>query len=341
MSTKIPNSVVRYLYSVTVKDRMLAALFVNGEGMIYDWYGNLSAYHIETPEKGQPIGSTVLALEGMFPLDQAIFTLPTVEVNAGRYADIHVLRTNEGHCVLLLDKNEEVRQQQRYQQRGNELNLLREKHTKTLQQFLGQEVADNLSKGMLTTRAWGERKNVTVLHVGVRDFTSYAEHAEPESVFETLNAYLQAMIDPVLDEKGIIDKIVGDTVTSLFGVVSADEHPTVSAVRSAMAVLNGVRELNRDRRDERQDTLEVGVGIASGLVALGILGTKSRRAFSAIGHHVNLADLLHRKARPGEIIIDNNTYERIGPHQDLFMPSRVEIEELEVPVTAFSYRVAG
>ena len=337
--TKIPNSVMRYLYSITMKDRLLACIFVDPDGTIYDWYGNLAAYDIATPEVGDPIGKRVLALEGMFPLDQAIFTLPTVEISSGKYADIHILKIAEGHCAAFLDKNEEVHKQQLYQQRGNELNLLREKHAKILQQFVGTEVAQGLSDGSLTTRAWGRRKNITVLWAGISQFAQFSESHEPAVVFETLNIYLQDIINSIIDAKGLVDSLAGQNTSALFGVVSSEEAPPVQAVRAAVDILKAIQETNNERQREGSATLDIGIGVGTGLAALGILGTKSRRTFSAIGHHVSLAHGLMTSADSGEILIDLNTYEKISMSRDLFLPRATHISGLEDTVDAYSYRL--
>ena len=200
-------------------------------------------------------------------------------------------------------------------------------------------MADGLANGSLTTRAWGRRKNITVLFAGIEDFASFGEANEPAVVFETLNVYLQAIIEPVMKAKGLVDNIAGDQVSSLFGVVTADEPPPVQAVRAAIDVLGAARDVNAERKREGSPILRVRIGIATGLAALGILGTRARRTFSAIGHHVSLARGLMCGAGADEILVDANTYEKIGIHQDLFQPREATVEGLKAPIGAFSHNL--
>jgi adenylate cyclase len=127
------------------------------------------------------------------------------------------------------------------------------------------------------------------LFADIHGFTSYSEEQPPEEVFKTLNLYLPAMIQPVLNEAGMVDKLIGDAVMGIFGVLPARESPPKHAIKAALQMSEAVNNVSKMRQTDNEITLKIGIGIASSPVALGILGSKDRRTFTAIGHHVNLA----------------------------------------------------
>jgi len=340
---ELPPPVLEYLLAATFARRSLAYVLADSEGRLTDWGGDLAAYGVMNPEKGQSIGELMVPLEGMLPPGQPMpaLLLPLVEMCPGKFADIHLFPAEDGYYVLILDKTPEVVQQQRYQQRGNELSLLREKHAKILSQYLGEEIAESLAQGIFTVKEGGERREVTVLFVDIRAFTPFSEGNAPEVIFGTLNLYLPAMIQPILDEKGLVDKIMGDAVMALFGVIPIEKPSPVHATAAALQMIEAVSTINRARAQESYPTLDIGVGIATGPVALGILGTKARRTFSAIGHHVNLAARLEDTAQPREILIDENTFAKIGSLQHLFARRDAALKGIGEPVTTYSCQVRG
>lgn len=156
----------------------------------------------------------------------------------------------------------------------------------------------------------GERKEATILFADVRGFTPFSEYQSPDEIFRTLNLYLRAMITPILEESGMLDKIMGDAVMGIFGVLPCSGIPADHAIRCTVRMLDLVREVNHQRMSEGRSPLDIGIGLATGPVVVGFLGTSDRRSFTAIGHHVNMAARLESQARPGEILIDDTTYKK-------------------------------
>jgi len=178
-------------------------------------------------------------------------------------------------------------------------------------------------------------RRVTVLFADIRGFTPFSENYSAEVVFETLNLYLCAMIPPLLDETAILDKIIGDEVMAVFSILPPVESAPNHAVKAAVRMLEAVRALNETRQDNHEPTLDVGVGIATGPVALGVLGSKRRKSIGVIGSHVNLAARLQSVARPCQIIIDENTFEQTGAFQKTFSPVVVDLKGFDKPVKVF------
>ncbi|MDM8551137.1 adenylate/guanylate cyclase domain-containing protein [Desulfobacterales bacterium HSG2] len=330
----IAPPILEYVYDLTIKDRSPAFLLLKQDGRIQEWGGKLETYGIRSIKEGDPIEEHVLILDGFFPLDEERVHLPCVETEAGVSADIHIFQGEKGYWILFLDATMEEARQSVLQQRMNELCLLRDKQTKLMDQYLGKEVAEKLVRTGLQEAE--ESKYVSVLFADIRGFTAYSEQKSSVDVFKLLNAYLSAIIQPVLDEGGSVDKIIGEAVMAIFGISPSNVSPSLQAVKAAFRIIENVQSLQKARQTEGQDTLEVGIGIASGQVFLGIMGSRNRRTLSAIGHSVNLASFLESQSRSNEILIDKNTFLKIEGLQDRFTRATLKLRGVEGPLQAFS-----
>ncbi len=333
----LASPVFEYIYDLTMKDRSPAFVLLDQDNCIQDWGGKLDIYGITSLEKGDRIEDRVFILDGLFPLDEDQMQLPCVEMETGVPADIHIFSKKEGCWVLFLDATEEEARQTVLQQKANELCLLRDKHSKILDQYLGKEIAERLLQ--LNIHEAGESKYVSVLFVDICGFTSYSELKKPTEVFNLLNSYLAHLIQPILDEGGIVDKIIGDAVMAIFGIMPSKLSPPLQSAKAAFRIIENVQSLNKARKKEMLDTFDVGVGVASGQVFLGILGSRSRRSLSAIGHFVNLAARLEGQACPNEILICENTFNEINELQYRFSKTKLQLKGIREPIHAFSCEI--
>jgi len=181
----------------------------------------------------------------------------------------------------------------------------------------------------------GERRELSILFADIRGFTAFSATHAPEQVFKTLNLYLEAMVLSILREQGVVDKIVGDSVMALFGVIPVD-HPARNALRAARGIHEAIRRLRNWNIGKETDLKGVGVGIASGAVTLGVIGVSDRRSFTAVGHVVNLAAWLESQSLPSEVLVDKTTLGLLGEEQSLFTPITKSMKGISEPVTAYS-----
>lgn len=335
---QLPDPVLAYIHTLTIENRSPAYLLVENDGRLSSWGGELSAYGVTNLQTGKYLGEQVFFLEGLLPLDSSPLFLPCIETTKGLVADVHLFLEDEVYWVLLLDATLEENQRSIIQQKSNDLSLLRKKQSRLLSKHLGKEVNTNLAQEMLTIQVTGERKNVTVLVVDIRGFINYSESHPPDVVFKTLNLYLLSMIQPILDEAGMVDKIMGDAIMALFGLLPSTCSSQVQAVKAAIRIIEALQELGKVRKLENLLAFEVGIGIASGSVALGITDSKISKTFTAIGYHVNLATYLEQQAAPSEIIIDENTFDKIADLQTYFSPTSFLIKGTVAPILTYSYR---
>ena len=184
----------------------------------------------------------------------------------------------------------------------------------------------------------GDEREISILFADVRGFTTFSEHLDPEQLMEVISRYLTVSSDALGLYDGIIDKYMGDAVVGLFNTqLNPQDDHAVRAVRSALSMAYDVRALHEVLPPEQR--LFYGIGVDTGVAILGNVGSPSRKEFTAIGEPVNFAKLLQENAWPGEIIISQNTFDRV---QDLFTVEPLEPRKVKGRASfQVMYRVTG
>ena len=155
----------------------------------------------------------------------------------------------------------------------------------------------------------GDKREVTILFGDLRGFTPLAEQLDPQDVVEILNSYLKLVIDTVFEFTGTLDKFRGDGFMAFFGAPIAREDDPLNAVRCALAIQERLASIAFTKFPEVR--LQMGVGINTGVVIAGNIGSERRTDYTVIGNEVNTAQRFEANAGPGQILITGNTYERV------------------------------
>ncbi len=333
----LPDPVVNFLHTFTIESRSPAYLLVMKDGRLSRWGGNLTLYGLTNLQQGEYVEQQILFLTGLLPLNGAPINLPCVEMESGISADVHIFSAKEGDWVILLDATLFESQRSLVQQKGNDLSLIRNKQARSLNQYINRYDTENLSQGFLRLLERGERRDVTILLARICGLTSYIDNHSPEEIFLALKSYFSTIVQSVLDQGGMVDKISGDVAIALFGILPATGSPCERAITAALCMIEAVGEVGIWQKDKRC-TFETGIGIASGRVALGIIGSKNNKTLIAVGHHVKLAEQLGNQARPREILIDENTFNQLGEMQKYFSTSTLLDTQIIEPLR-YSYQV--
>ena len=162
-----------------------------------------------------------------------------------------------------------------------------------------------------------ERKVMTVIFVDISGFTAMSERLDAERVREIMNGCFDRLVPVIVRYGGVIDKFMGDGLMALFGVPQATEHHADHALRACLDLFGAVREYN----DERGLSLGMHIGVNSGLVVAGGMGSAGRQDYSVVGDAVNVAARLEDASQIGEILV--------GPATHRLTSERFEFETLE------------
>ena len=172
----------------------------------------------------------------------------------------------------------------------------------------------HLADKILTTRSAleGERKQVTVLFADVAGFTTLAEQLDPEVVHDIINRCFERITAEVHRFEGTINQYTGDGVMALFGAPIAHEDSPRRAVHAALGIQRAIRDVAQALQAERRLSLQMRIGVNTGLVVVGKIGDDLRMDYTAVGDTTNLAARLQQTAQPGSVVISAATQQHVA-----------------------------
>jgi adenylate cyclase len=176
-----------------------------------------------------------------------------------------------------------------------------------LERFLAPEVVEMVAANPQGIHLGGVNQRVTILFADIRGFTEISERLPPEKIVEILNEYFTRVTDVIFDHGGTLDKYLGDGVLAIFGAPFSKGNDALNAVRAAAAIQRLLLELNRDAAARRRPELRVGIGVSTGVVTAGNIGSPRRIDYTVVGDAVNVAARLSGHATAGQILIAEAT----------------------------------
>ena len=201
--------------------------------------------------------------------------------------------------------------------------------------FMAPHVVDEILKNPDALNLGGTNSCVTMLFSDVRGFTTMSENLEPEKVVQVLNEYFADMTPIVFEHRGMLDKYMGDGMMALFGVPLQCEDAATNAVSAAIAMQRRMGSVNRDLQSMGMSEIAIGIGINTGTVTVGYIGSEERTDYTAIGDAVNLAARLEKEAKAGQIIISRSTRESIGDRFPVRPAGEVKVKGKSLPVQVY------
>jgi adenylate cyclase len=183
----------------------------------------------------------------------------------------------------------------------------------------------------------GKRREMTVLFSDIRGFTAVTEQGDAEGLVAQLNEYFSRMVDVVFRHHGTVDKFVGDMVMALFGAPVDDDDHADHAVAAAVDMVRALGELNREWSARGMPQLDIGIGINSGDMIAGNIGSSSIMSYTVIGDNVNLAARLEslNKDYKTRVIISDATRIRLTTPYDTRALGEVVVKGKTRPVSIF------
>lgn len=206
-------------------------------------------------------------------------------------------------------------------------NQSKEKVKSAMGKYMSQDVMKRIVMNIDNLGLGGKKATVTVLFSDIRGFTSLSETMSAEQVSEILNEYFTEMEPIVAKHNGIINKFIGDAVMAIFGEPIQDKNHALNAVRCGYEMLVKVKELQRKWASEGKPKIDIGVGINTGEVFVGNIGSINRMEYTVIGDTVNLASRLesYNKIYKTSMLIGSTTYEATKNYIEVIKISDVEI----------------
>jgi len=180
----------------------------------------------------------------------------------------------------------------------------------TLYRYMTPGVAERVMALGEDTMMKGERKEVTVLFSDIRGYTTLTENLEADKVVEMLNAYFETMVEAVFNFEGTLDKFIGDALMAVYGAPLPLKNHAWAAIQSALDMRQRLDQFNRNRRASNQPEIRIGIGISSGEVVSGNIGSQRKMEYTVIGDGVNLSSRLEgaTKEYGCDIVLSEYTY---------------------------------
>ena len=203
--------------------------------------------------------------------------------------------------------------------------------------MVGADLLERFRKAGLEAR--GQRRNVTVLFADISGYTSLANRMDNEDLFELVQRFSNLLANDVYKYDGIVDKFTGDGIMALFGAPIANENNAELAVFSGLDMLADVTQLNQDMRHLLDIPLLVRVGLNSGSVIVGGIGTNMLMNYTAIGDTVNMAQRLEEAAEPGTVLVSQSVYNQVRTQFDANSIFNLRLKGIPQPTTG--YRILG
>lgn len=181
-----------------------------------------------------------------------------------------------------------------------------------LERFMSSAIVERILLNPDQVHLGGENQLATILFADIRGFTRMSEKMEPQEVVELLNEYFTLMTDLIFDNGGTLDKYLGDGIMALFGAPLAKPDDTVRAVKTAIEMQRALEKLNRTWATQGRRSWAMGLGVNTGQVTAGNIGSAKRMDYTVIGDAVNLSSRLCANAAGGQILISESTYRQLN-----------------------------
>lgn len=213
----------------------------------------------------------------------------------------------------------------------------------TLEKLLSKELAEQVAKHGLVLG--GQRVDITNLFTDFAGFSFITQRMKPEEVVNMLNDYFNQLIPVIKKWGGLPDKYIGDAIVAIFGAPVVLDNHAESAVAAAIEMQLTMRRLNEQRKREGKTILEMRIGLNSGDVIAGAIGSDMKLEYTTIGETTNLANRMESAAEIGHVLMTENTYEKV---KHIFFqgvniciePQFMKVKGYEQPVATYSVYVA-
>ncbi len=317
-----------HYFNKAAADRLLLDSSWMGKSLYSFVEKSMGTSMLQTLSKAQKDYKEILGLEGIYKreggdMDFSLNISPLTG-KRGKY---------EGLTLLFTDQSRE-------QELKNQMNVAVEER-RVIKDMFARYMSGDVLKSLMDSadqvHLGGDRKMATLFFADIRGYTSFSEGKEPEVIVDILNEYFSEAVEIIIKYNGYIDKFIGDCIMAAWGVpIVKEDKDAVAAVSCAVEIQELVRSKSRKFFKGIASGLKVGIGMHSGPLVAGNLGSQRRMDYSVIGDTVNIAARLEGVAAAGEVIITQRTRDLIGDHFKLKELDPVKVKGVEKPLHIFN-----
>jgi adenylate cyclase len=206
----------------------------------------------------------------------------------------------------------------------------------TFGRYLSSEIVNTLLETPAGIKLGGERKKITILTSDLRGFTAISEKISPEEVVKILNFYLGDMANIITQYQGTIDEFMGDGILVLFGAPISRKDDAERAVACALAMQLKMESINKQMEKWGYSPLQMGIGINTGEVVVGNIGSEKRTKYGVVGSEVNLTYRIESYTIGGQILITEKTLKEIETNPQIRETKEVSPKGVQQPITIYS-----
>ncbi|GAB4272020.1 MAG: hypothetical protein Kow0029_10250 [Candidatus Rifleibacteriota bacterium] len=205
----------------------------------------------------------------------------------------------------------------------------------SLSRIVSPSVAEMIMSDPSGLKLGGSKCVVTMFFSDIRGFTKMSESMDPTDIVEQLNVYFTRMTDILMELDGTLDKYVGDELMALFGAPVARDDDAIRAVLCGVRMLDALRELQEVWKKEGKPVIEIGVGINTGEVTAGYMGSEKQLSYTVIGDNVNLAARVMSVAKGMQLLITRSTYELVKDYFVIQQRESIMVKGKSMPIEIF------
>jgi len=205
--------------------------------------------------------------------------------------------------------------------------------------ILTDEVVANLLETPQGLELGGEKRKVTILMSDLRGFSALSERVSSETAVDVINFYLEVMTETISQYQGTINDIMGDGLLVMFGAPIAREDDARRAIACAIAMQLAMDRVNQHNQQMNLASLEMGIGINTGEVLVGNIGSKKRAKYTVMGSPVNLASRIESYTVGGQILVSQDTLQEVGSIVRVDDKLQIQPKGFQEPITV--YEIGG
>lgn len=261
------------------------------------------------------------------------------------YGDMGNIRTamNRGSFDFLvkpIDLNDlEITIQKAYE------TIIKQMEAERVRQTFGRYLSDEVVSAILHQpgglHLGGEKRRVTILMSDLRGFSTISERLPPEQVVEILNIYLGKMAEVITAYKGTIDEFIGDAILAIFGAPIQREDDAERAIACALAMQQAMAPVNAEIEARGFQKLEMGIGINTGEVVVGNIGSEKRTKYGVVGSHVNLTARIESYSVGGQVLVTEHTLTDAGPEAQIGREMKLTAKGFAEPINIYEVESIG